>query len=107
MRRLGWISEENSTTGHIPFSQRNRFNIAKQQREIYDDLENDLYLILLQTDNEKLNYLYENKQLDFYINRILCNQLKSTTSPFYRTYIKNGLIQDEITKQIEEEYEDR
>lgn len=82
-------------------------NIVKQQREYYDDLESDLYLILLQTDNEKLNYLYENKQLDFYINRILCNQLKSTTSPFYRTYIKNGLVQDEITKKIEEEYEDR
>lgn len=82
-------------------------NIAKQQREYYEDLESDLYLILLQTDNEKLNYLYENKQLDFYINRILCNQLKSTTSPFYRTYIKNGLVQDEITKKIEEEYEDR
>lgn len=82
-------------------------NIAKQQREIYDDLENELYLILLQTDNEKLNHLYEKKELDFYVNRILCNQLKSTTSPFYRTYIKNSLIQDEITKQIEEEYEDR
>lgn len=82
-------------------------NIAKQQREYYEDLESDLYLILLQTDNEKLNYLYENKQLDFYINRILCNQLKSTTSPFYRTYIKNGLVQDEITKKIEEEYEDK
>lgn len=82
-------------------------NIVKQQREYYEDLESELYLILLQTDNEKLNYLYENKQLDFYINRILCNQLKSTTSPFYRTYIKNGLVQDEITKKIEEEYEDR
>lgn len=52
------------------------------------DLAQDVYLILLTYDEDKIRDLYENKQMNFFVARILTNQYRSTTSPFYTIYRK-------------------
>ena len=52
----------------------------------YDDFVNDIYLTLLEYDNEKLNDIYEKNQIKFFIARICINNWNSKTSPFYCKY---------------------
>ena len=49
------------------------------------DLENDIYLSLL--EDEKLVAIYEQKHLNFYVARIVMNNIASSSSRYYRTYI--------------------
>lgn len=53
-----------------------------------DDLIQEIYLILLEYNREKIIELYNNKQLNFFITRIVKNQWMSNTSPFYKKYRK-------------------
>ena len=53
-----------------------------------DDLFQELILILLTYDNGKLVKMYTDKQIKFFIARILCNQYYSVHSFFYKTYKK-------------------
>lgn len=65
--------------------------VAKNIRvesDYYDDFVQDIYLILLDYDNEKLNEIYKKKQLNFFITRICLNNWNSKTSPFYTKYKK-------------------
>lgn len=57
-----------------------------------DDLKQDVYLALLNKDEDKIIQLYINKQLKFYIVRMIINQLFSKTSPYYLKYKKNDKI---------------
>lgn len=54
------------------------------------DLSQDIYLQLLLMDNRKINELYSNKQLRYWITRILTNNIHSKTSPYYYQYKKNA-----------------
>lgn len=62
-------------------------NIRVSSNDI-DDLMQEIYLILLEYDRDKLIELYEKKQLKFFMVRIIQNQYNSKTSPFYRKYKK-------------------
>lgn len=53
-----------------------------------DDLVQEIYLILLEYDQEKLQAIYDNDQINYFLTRIIKNQWCSTTSPFYRKYRK-------------------
>ena len=59
-----------------------------KQKDILQDLAQDIYYTLLTKDN--LSEIYEKGELDYYISRIVINLLKSTNSPFYYTYRKNN-----------------
>lgn len=59
-----------------------------KQKDVLQDLAQDIYYALLLKDN--LSEIYEKGELDYYISRIVINQLKSTNSPFYYTYRKNN-----------------
>ena len=48
----------------------------------------DLYINLLEKDDKVIEELYENKQLKFYITRIILNNLRSVTSPYFYKYKK-------------------
>lgn len=66
-------------------------NICKNigvSSKYYDDLVQEIYLILLEYDQAKLQTIYENNQLNFWLTRIIKNQYCSTTSPFYKKYRK-------------------
>lgn len=53
-----------------------------------DDLAQDIYITLLDTREQTLKKLYENNELEFYIKKIIKNNLYSKTSPFYYKYQK-------------------
>lgn len=53
-----------------------------------DDLVQEIYLILLEYNQTKLQEIYDKGQLNFFITRIIKNQWCSNTSPFYRKYRK-------------------
>ena len=52
------------------------------------DLCQMVYLILLEYDESKLQDLWENDQINFFIARIILNQYRSSNSPFHATFRK-------------------
>lgn len=61
----------------------------------FDDFVQEIYLILLEYDQEKLEAIYEKGDYNFFLTRIIKNQWCSTTSPFYRKYRKYYEYADE------------
>lgn len=53
-----------------------------------DDLEQEIYMILLEYDNDKIIEMYKNEQLRYFIVGVLQRQYFSNTSPFYKKYKK-------------------
>ena len=53
-----------------------------------DDLQQEVLLILLEMDNERLNDIYLNGKLSHFVTRIVRNQWCSVTSSYYSTYRK-------------------
>lgn len=60
-----------------------------------DDLEQEIYMILLEYNKNKIIELYNNKQLIYFIVGIIQRQYNSKTSPFYKKYKKYYSIVDE------------
>lgn len=58
------------------------------------DLEQDLYLDLLQKDDKKIIELYEKGQLTFFLTRMILNNLNSVNSRYYTQYRKFSLLSD-------------
>ncbi|MCM1176559.1 MAG: hypothetical protein NC308_01435 [Clostridium sp.] len=94
----------------------NKVQIAKERRvekiviniahsSLYDDLF-DLcqitYGILLDSDDAKIIQLWEGLKIDYFITRIIKNQYRSVTSPFYATYRRFKKQSVEISKYVEE-----
>lgn len=52
------------------------------------DLCQMVYLILLEYDESKLQDLWENNQINFFLCRIIINQYRSSNSPFHTTFRK-------------------
>ena len=51
-----------------------------------EDLAQDIYLTLLEKDQQFLKELNEKKQLIYYITKIITNNVRSKTSPYYYKY---------------------
>lgn len=47
------------------------------------DLCQIVYLVLLEYDESKLQDLWENNEMDFFLARVIMNQYRSFNSPFY------------------------
>lgn len=62
------------------------------------DLSQMVYLILLEYDDDKIIDLYENKQIRYFIVRIILNQFLSNNSPFHYIYRK---FRQQIDETIE------
>ena len=52
------------------------------------DLCQMVYLILLEYDESKLQDLWENDQMNFFLARIILNQYRSSNSPFHTIFRK-------------------
>ena len=52
------------------------------------DLCQMVYLILLEYDESKLQDLWENEQINFFVARIILNQYRSSNSPFHAIFRK-------------------
>lgn len=64
-------------------------NIAGNADEDLKDLVQDIYVDLFTKSDSKLQKLYSDKQLNFYITRIALNNIYSKTSRYYTVYKKN------------------
>lgn len=60
-----------------------------------DDLAQEVYIIILEYDRDKITEMYNNKQLNFFLTRVIKNQINSVTSSFYRKYRKFYELTDE------------
>lgn len=53
-----------------------------------DDLSQDIYIALLEKPPELIQELEDKGQLNFYIARMVANNIHSSLSPYYYKYIK-------------------
>ena len=53
-----------------------------------DDLEQEIYMILLEYNQDRIIEMYEKNQLRYFIVGIISRQYNSKTSPFYKKYKK-------------------
>lgn len=64
-------------------------NIAKRSlTPELKDLCQMVYEVILSYDEDKIIDLWEHRQIGFFIARIIMNQYRSRTSPFFRLYRK-------------------
>jgi hypothetical protein len=54
--------------------------------ELRADLKSEVLLIIMEKSTELITKLHKNNQLEFFAIRIMLNQIKSKTSPFYRKF---------------------
>lgn len=75
-------------------------NIAHQALNAdLSDLCQMVYLILLEYDEDKLQDLWEHKQIRFFLARIIVNQFRSSLSPFHIIYRKfRGMIDENVSR---------
>ena len=74
-----------------------------------EDLEQEIYMILLEYNMDKIIEMYQNKQLKFFIVGVVQRQYNSKTSPFYKKYKKYYSIVDENTinsVEVTDEYDE-
>lgn len=90
----------------------NNFELIKlccsHQCRIYDtpmeylpDIIQDLCMILLEYDNEKLEKINNDNRLNAFVTGILVRQLFSTNSQTYRTYRRLRELSNEVTEDVE------
>lgn len=56
--------------------------------EYFDDLVQEIYMIILTYDNGKLNDIWSKGQIKFWVSRVMMNTWNSRTSRFFKTYKK-------------------
>lgn len=71
---------------------------SKNRFDCPDDLIQDIYLLLLEKEDELVISLYNKGELGYYLLKIARNQLLSKNSPYYTKYIKFRAYSDEITQ---------
>jgi hypothetical protein len=68
-----------------------------------DDLRAEVALILLETDEKKLQEIHQGGGLRYYTVRIIMNLIQSKTSPFYKTY-RMLFSELDVNKQYDARY---
>lgn len=71
-----------------------KYNVQSKYKQ---DLSQEIYLIVLTKPPELLQQLYDNKQLNYYLARIISNQYFSKTSQFYKNYKKYNILKNDGT----------
>lgn len=71
---------------------------SKNPFDYPEDLIQDIYLILLNSDENLIVTLYNKGELGFYLLKIARNQLLSKNSPYYQKYIRFQSNSDDITQ---------
>ena len=71
---------------------------SKNPFDCPEDLIQDIYLLLLQKDDDLIVNLYNKGELGYYILKVARNQLLSVNSKYYYTYIKFRANSDDLTQ---------
>lgn len=61
-----------------------------------EDLVQDIYVSLMEKENSFISDLYKKKELEFFIIKMIKNNLYSTTSPFFVKYQKFRTLTEEL-----------
>jgi hypothetical protein len=69
--------------------------------ELQKDLKSEVFLILAEIQEEKLQYLYEKNLLRFYIVRVMLNLVQNVNNKFYKNY--RNFVEYKITETTETE----
>lgn len=72
----------------------------KVEKQDIPDLAQHIYLILCEYDPSKIEEMYDNGQLTFFITRLVSNNYYSTTSRYYYIYKKFQKTRD-LNKTLE------
>ena len=65
---------------------------AGENEENLNDLEMDIYLYLCEYEEDKLFKIWNSGDFNFWMSRVICNQIHSATSKYFATY-KNETIE--------------
>lgn len=76
-------------------------NITHTRDEDFKDLAQDLYLDLLNKDDDKIISLWEKGEMNYFIVKMITNSVFSANSPYYYLYKKFPLSTEEL-----KDYED-
>lgn len=61
--------------------------ISKMEPEhLRDDLKQEVMLIVCEWPEDKVRGLWQRKELEFYVVRVILNLIRSNTSPFYKKF---------------------
>ena len=71
---------------------------SKNPFDCPEDLIQDIYLLLLQKDDDLIINLYNKGEIGFYLLKVARNQLLSVNSKYYYTYIKLRANSDDLTQ---------
>ena len=71
---------------------------SKNRFDFPDDLIQDIYVLLLEKDEDLIVNLYNRGELGFYLLKVARNQLLSKNSPYYQKYIRFQSNSDDITQ---------
>ena len=71
---------------------------SKNRFDCPEDLIQEIYLLLLQKDDDLIVNLYNKDEIGFYLLKIARNQLLSKNSPYYTKYIRFLANCDELEK---------
>ena len=71
---------------------------SKNPFDCPEDLIQDIYLLLLQKNDDLIVNLYNKDEIGFYLLKIARNQLLSKNSPYYTKYIKFRSQSDDLTQ---------
>ena len=80
---------------------------SKNRFDCPDDLVQDIYVLLLEKDDNLIIGLYNKGELGYYLLKIAKNQLLSDHSPYFYTYIKFATKSDDLEKAAHIVEEDR
>ena len=88
------------------------FNILKSNNDLHflDDLVQDVCVILLTQNKESIMTIHEQGHFNFYVARIIANQVLSSTSPFHKKYRlklpKVDLSEEDYNNKIDKLWDD-
>lgn len=71
---------------------------SKNRFDCPEDLVQDIYVLLLEKDDDLIINLYNKGELGYYLLKIAKNQLLSANSPYYYKYIKFRAQSDDISE---------
>ena len=72
------------------------YNIGNKGDEDLKDLIQDIYINLLEKEDNLIETLYSTNQLKFYIIRMVVNNIHSKNSPYYTKYKKDKIYKVNI-----------
>lgn len=77
-------------------------NVAKSNDDLLQDLVQEIYLSLLEKEEDRIVELYKTNNIRYFITRMVTNNIHSKNSPWYckiKSFSQNA---NEITKEIKD-----